>query len=350
MDTNKFDTFLHRYETALDQYIPSGLWTILRLDGIGFSKTTKNAGLKKPFDLDFHHAMVAVTKHLVQTSGFRVVYAYTMSDEISLLLHPEDDTYGRKLRKVLSCSAGQASAAMQRQMDDRCLRGVEDGGDQSRLLWPFDSRVSLLPNKHKVIDYFRWRQADATRNCINSYCYWKLRESGQSKTSATRQLEGLNFADKNELLHNKFDINFDTLPLWQRRGVGVYRSVYRKFQDGEGPPLTTPTLRYEASSTDLPKGDDYNHFLWRMISWGTSDDPAGQLVGQEQVWFESEMWPVLKGTAKEGKYVVTYQKRLDYFDTSGEAYEFALEKYGLKSCFLLIRVEEPKILQTVTHF
>ncbi|MBV8811351.1 MAG: hypothetical protein JO033_21995, partial [Acidobacteriaceae bacterium] len=42
--------------------------------------------------------------------GFRSLYAYTQSDEISVLFHPEITTFDRKVRKYNSVLAGEASA------------------------------------------------------------------------------------------------------------------------------------------------------------------------------------------------------------------------------------------------
>ena len=46
--------------------------------------------------------------------GFRVIYAYTESDEISLLFAPEETTFGKKVRKYNSILAGEASAVRTR--------------------------------------------------------------------------------------------------------------------------------------------------------------------------------------------------------------------------------------------
>ncbi|MFY0581846.1 hypothetical protein ACN28S_53015 [Cystobacter fuscus] len=48
----------------------------------------------------------------------------------------------------------------------------------------FDSRVWLGVNEDAVLDYFRWRQADATRCALNGWCYWTLRKEGQSAAQA----------------------------------------------------------------------------------------------------------------------------------------------------------------------
>src|SRR5438128_10639903 len=78
-----------------------------------------------------------------------------------------------------------------------------------------------------VVDYFRWRQADAARCGLNGWCYWTLRKSGKSVREATRTLEKQSFAFKNELLF-QHGINFNDLPAWQRRGIGLYWETYTK--------------------------------------------------------------------------------------------------------------------------
>ena len=51
------------------------------------------------------------TVEALMDCGFRVVYGFTESDEISLLFAPEDNAFGRKVRKYNSTLEGEASAA-----------------------------------------------------------------------------------------------------------------------------------------------------------------------------------------------------------------------------------------------
>lgn len=82
-------------------------------------------------------------------------------------------------------------------------------------------------NKSQVIDYFCWRQADAARCALNGWCYWILRKAGKSAKQATSMLEGKSVAFKNDLLF-EYGINFNDLPTWQRRGIGLYWQEYEK--------------------------------------------------------------------------------------------------------------------------
>ncbi len=118
---------------------------------------------------------------------------YNESDEISILCAPNWDFFDRSLEKVVSISAGIASATF----TNICQNAVS-----------FDSRVWLGDNKSQVIDYFRWRQADATRCALNGWCYWTLRKAGKTVRQATSMLEGKSVAFKNDLLF-EYGINFN---------------------------------------------------------------------------------------------------------------------------------------------
>lgn len=212
MNFEELDLKMRRYETSLDQVILPELYLAVRIDGRNFTKLTKETcQFEAPFDIRFRDAMIDTVRHLMEC-GFRIVYGYTQSDEISLLFHQRDNTFGRKTRKINSILAGEASAFFSMRL------GV---------LACFDCRVVPLPNLECVKDYFLWRQEDAHRNSLNAHCYWLLRKEGLSAQKATGEIEGKSIAYKNELLFSK-NMNFNDLPNWQKRGVGLYHSTYEK--------------------------------------------------------------------------------------------------------------------------
>ncbi len=194
------------FETISDLCVLPGIYMIARIDGRSFSRLTKEVcQFEAPYDVRFRDMMVETVKHLMQC-GFRVVYAYTQSDEISLLFHQEEYSFNRKLRKYHSILAGEASAKF------TSLLGQPAA---------FDCRISQLPNQELVVDYFRWRMEDAHRNCLNSHCYWMLRKQGMDANEAAKRLLGMSVAAKNELLFQN-GINYNDLPAWQKRGIGFY--------------------------------------------------------------------------------------------------------------------------------
>ena len=110
MKFDDLDTKMRCYEQSIDQHVLSDLYLVARLDGRSFSRLTKEiCDFEAPFDERFRDMMVNNVKTIMDC-GFRVVYGFTDSDEISLLFHTDEDTFGRKVRKFNSILAGTASA------------------------------------------------------------------------------------------------------------------------------------------------------------------------------------------------------------------------------------------------
>ena len=246
MKFDDLDAKMRCYEQSIDQYVLSDMYLVARLDGRSFSRLTKViCDFEAPFDVRFRDMMVNTVKTLMDC-GFRVVYGFTESDEISLLFHTEEDTFGRKVRKLNSILAGTASAAFSLQL-----------GPVAAL----DCRLVPLPNLERVRDYFLWRQEDAHRNALNAHCYWMLRKEGLSVKAATEALEGKSIAFKNELLFSR-GINFDKLPAWQKRGVGVFWADVEKTGFN---PITnqevTASRRVLDVNYELPLGEEYARYV-----------------------------------------------------------------------------------------
>lgn len=246
MKFDELDKRMRVFETAADLCVLPDMYMVARLDGRSFTRLTKQVGsFDVPFDERFRDLMVATTESLM-TCGFQVLYAYTESDEISLLFGPEEQLFGRKLRKYNSTLAGEASAQF----------SVRLGGAAS-----FDCRISQLPTRELVIDYFRWRNEDAARNALNSWCYWTLRKDGLDERQATKRLMGQSVSQKNELLF-QFGINFNDVPGWQKRGVGLYWEEYDK--PATNPVTNEPVVarrRRVRRDFDLPMKNEYGQFV-----------------------------------------------------------------------------------------
>lgn len=130
----------------------------------------------------------------------------------------------------------------------------------------FDCRVVPLPSKSRVADYFQWCQEDSHRNSLNAHCYWALRKEEQSQNAATAELESKSVSYKNELLFQK-GINYNDLPSWQKRGMGIYFKDVNK----EGfNPITDETVitkrRELVVDYELPIGEDYREFVLNFLT------------------------------------------------------------------------------------
>lgn len=250
MNFNDLDAKMRIYETANDRSVLPEIYIVARIDGRGFTKLTKETiDFEIPFDIRFRDYMIETLKHLMN-SGFKIIYGYTQSDEISLLFDLHDNSFSRKIRKLNSILAGETSAKFSTLLG--CVAA-------------FDCRISELPNKDLVIDYFRWRNEDAARNSLNAHCYWLLRKQGYSKTEATKYLTGKSIAEKNDLLFDA-GINYNNLPLWQKRGVGIYwkEHVHEGFNPKTNEIITT-TRNQLFIDTELPLKDKYDDFIMNIL-------------------------------------------------------------------------------------
>lgn len=250
MKFDDLDARMRAFETARDPSALPGVFLVARIDGRSFTRLTKEViPYERPFDEQFRDAMIATVEHLM-SCGFQSIFGYTQSDEISLLFGRNENTFGRNIRKWTSILAGEASAAF-------AVRIARVAA--------FDCRVIELPAENVVVDYFRWRSEDAHRNALNAWCYWKLRDEGADVAMATGRLEGMSVSEKNELLFQR-GMNFNDLPAWQRRGVGVLWEEYDKaaMNPKTGQEVTSRRRRLR-TVLDLPMRDDYSAFVAALL-------------------------------------------------------------------------------------
>lgn len=255
MKFGDLDTRMRVFESNLDQTILPGIYVVARIDGRSFTKLTKRCKFEKPYDEHFSNYMVETVKHLMGC-GFKVSYGYTQSDEISLLFDLHIDTFNRKVRKFNSVLAGEASAKFSSLIND---------------VGAFDCRISLLPSYTDVIDYFRWRIEDANRNCLSSFCYYRLLRDGKSPKAAASALHKKPVSWKNEFLFQK-GVNYNDLHLWKKRGVGVYPEIYSKLGKNPLTEEVTHTNRTKlVVNWNLLTGDMYSDFILDLLLKGDSE-------------------------------------------------------------------------------
>lgn len=250
MKFDELDAMMRAYETASDRCVEPGVYMVARIDGRSFTRLTKEkVSFDAPFDVRFRDLMAETTRHLMNC-GFKVVYAYTESDEISLLFDLDIDAYGRKLRKYTSILAAEASAKLSLMLGE---------------LAAFDCRICELPDRKTVVDYFRWRNEDAHRNGLNAHCYWMLRKEGVARGAAAAQIEGRSIEDKVALLASR-GIDFHSLPAWQLRGAGFYWVDQEK--RGYNPKQRIEVVsskRVIKTDIALPAGVAYADFVRAML-------------------------------------------------------------------------------------
>ena len=256
MKFDDLDAKMRVYETAHDHRVLPEVHVVARVDGRNFTRLTKDVhAFEAPFDARFRDLMLDTVEHLMDC-GFRVVYGYTQSDEISLLFHRDEQAFGRKARKYNSVLAGEASARFSRLLGAHAC---------------FDCRVCELPNAGLVRDYFRWRAEDARRNALNAHCYWALRNDGRPAGEATDALRGLSVADKNDMLRRR-GTDFDDLPAWQTRGVGLWWETYERDATNPTTGETVAAIRRRVRrELELPAGEAYERLVLGLVNAGAAN-------------------------------------------------------------------------------
>lgn len=242
--------------------VPCGSKIVLRLDGRGFYRLSQSLGFEKPYDARFVEAMVNTAIQLFRE--FSPSFIYTFSDEFNILL--SDIPFSGRLEKLDSIfSSFTATSFIYNLIRGISLESKEiQTPDLFKILQPvsFDCRVIPL-SEELIIDYFKNRQNEAWRNCLNGYSYWTLRKEMEQK-DAMEKLKGLKSAQIHDLLFER-GINIAEVPAWQRRGVGVYKME----QEITG---YNPQIQEKVSSTrkkistdwDLPLFD-YDFFKSHLI-------------------------------------------------------------------------------------
>lgn len=198
--------------------------TIIRIDGKAFHTYTK--GLQRPFDQGLMEDMNRTTEYLCQNiQGAK--FGYVQSDEISILITDYDDNdthawFDANLQKMASIAASLATAEFNRlRLIRKMNTTVATAGsilEQFKHAM-FDARVFQIPYQEEVINYFIWRQQDATRNSISSVA--------QSLYSA-KELHGKKTSDMQEMIFQK-GINWNDFTPREKRG-SIIRKVEKTFE------------------------------------------------------------------------------------------------------------------------
>jgi len=145
---------LKNYEKEFERKIDKDNFIIIRIDGHGFSKFTKN--FKKPFDENFSNAMEKTTIDLCKE--FNAITGYTQSDEITLILNKQSENhiYSGRIQKIVSLIASFTSIRFNYYLNNKTLA------------W-FDARVFGIKDESEVFNSILWRYRDCIRNSKSAF-------------------------------------------------------------------------------------------------------------------------------------------------------------------------------------
>jgi tRNA(His) guanylyltransferase len=189
---------MKEYERASRQVLPRRLPLILRIDGKAFHTATRDC--ERPFDAKLIDVMNGAAVHLCEEAQ-GAVFGYVQSDEISVLLHnykriASDAWFDNEVQKLVSIAASMVAAYV-----STAWKRVA-----------FDARAFVLPEK-EVVNYFIWRQQDATRNSIQMAAR-AIYTHAECKNKSTSEMQ--------EMLHAN-GINWNDYPIGCKRGRAIVR-------------------------------------------------------------------------------------------------------------------------------
>ena len=208
---------MKEYESVTDHVLYHRTPIIIRIDGRAFHTLT--SFMEKPYDKNFIHLM---NKTMVQVfEAFPdATLGYVQSDEISILLCPyatfeTEPVFAARIQKIDSVAASMATQAFIKELNE--MAKVEDTREWAEQCLSgnitFDCRCFNIP-KEEVINYFRFRQHDCTRNSILNAGHFYL---------GKKKCVGFKTPDIIEALKEK---HIDYWTVWPN-GVHFGRSCYR---------------------------------------------------------------------------------------------------------------------------
>ena len=222
------------YENRTRIYLPRRTYTLIHIDGKAFHTFTR--GYKRPFDDNFIALMDNTAKYLCKKIQ-NAKLAYVQSDEISILMTDFDKLetsawFDNNVQKIVSVSASFATSEFNRL---RYLDLITKDNIKEILtgkVAEFDSRTYTISSKTEVMNYFIWRQKDATRNSISS--------TAQSLYSQ-KELNGKSSNDMQEMIFKKGQ-NWNNFKTRYKRGTLIIKETF-SFED---------TIRTKWVSKEIP--------------------------------------------------------------------------------------------------
>ena len=217
------------HETAGDRSVPADVYMVARVEGRGFARLRARLDVEGPIDLRARDVLIATADHLMHC--LEVTYGYTHGDGIALLLRRDETAFARDPRRLAAVLAGEASAKLTLLLGELAC---------------FDCRIVELPDAAAVVDYFGWRQAEATREAL----------------AAQRAWAGPGPAEP---------LDLNALPGWHRYGAGLHWARHEPGRAGLA--LVPALLRRLRVELELPHGEAYAAFVRDQVERASAPAP-----------------------------------------------------------------------------
>ena len=222
------DRMKGNYENRSKTYLVRRMPVIIRLDGKAFHTFTR--GFNKPFDEVMMQTMQQTTLKLCQEIQ-GCVFGYTQSDEITLVLVDYNDIntdawFDYSVQKMCSVASSMCTLYFNKifaEMVDVFIANSDVTPEEEKLERVynkaiekgamFDARVFNIP-REELINCVLWRIKDSVRNSVSSLAQAYF---------SHKELHGKNSSQMQDMLMEKFGINWNDLTIPEKRGTAVYK-------------------------------------------------------------------------------------------------------------------------------
>lgn len=235
MDASDLAKRMKDYESIPKTKLMKRCPVICRIDGKAHHNFCR--GFKRPFDEVYIKSMQETAKYLCENLQ-GVVMSYQQSDEITLVFvdYKKLNTspyFDYEVQKLCSIIASMATMAFNKYFSNNTKEFIYNNGenynkdsDEYKLCKVykiaaekgamFDARVFNIP-KEEVTNCIYWRQLDAYRNSIQIV--------GRANFSR-KELQNKSCNDIQDMLMTQRGINWNDLPIYQKRGSCVIKEQY----------------------------------------------------------------------------------------------------------------------------
>ncbi|KAK2968683.1 hypothetical protein RJ640_013101, partial [Escallonia rubra] len=147
-----------------------------------------------------------------------IVFAYGFCDEYSFIFKKQTKFYQRRGSKILSVIVSFFTSVYATKWKDFFPH------QDLRCPPSFQSHIICCASMEVLQVYLAWRQRDCHSRNQYDTCFWLLVKCGNAEGEAEEILKGTQKQEKNELLFQRFGINYKKLPNMFRQGSCVLKT------------------------------------------------------------------------------------------------------------------------------
>lgn len=202
----EYSRFIEQYEKANDFLVLPEMYLVLRVDSHRFGPLwAEHNDAEYPLGEKFAQAYVSTAADLMR-AGFRYVFALCHGDEISLLFHSSEAINPRRRSNLHSLVSSAAALSFNQHYGLPVL---------------FHSKLSELPTKRHVLDYFFFMRRTFYRNLLSQALLRGLANEGLSRQDINKKIQPLGNPERLALAES-LGFRFEDCPAWLKYGVGLW--------------------------------------------------------------------------------------------------------------------------------